>query len=83
MEIFNNIVGWVGDKINWLLSFLCLMLPDSPFKLLDYTPLSGILPYVNYFIPLDLILDTMSAWLACILIYYGYSIILRWIKAVG
>lgn len=83
LEVFNNILGWIGDKLNELLSFLCLVLPDSPFKLLDYTPISDILPYINYFIPIDFMLDLMSAWLACILLYYGYSIILRWIKAIG
>ena len=59
------------------------MLPDSPFKLLSNSPISQYLPYINYFIDVATILDILVAWITCIGIYYGYQVILRWIKAIN
>ena len=82
MDVFNSILGWLGDQINALLSFLCVVLPDSPFKLLDYTPISPYIPYINYFVPLDFMVDALAFWLVAILCYYGFSILMRWVKAI-
>lgn len=82
MDWLTGAVNWLGDQTNKILSWICVVLPDSPFKLLDKTPLHDILPYINYFIPVDFMLSTLSSWVACILIYYGYSIIMRWLKAI-
>lgn len=83
MDWLTGAVNWLGDQINTVLSWICVVLPDSPFKLLeDKTPLHDILPYINYFIPVDFMLSTLSAWCFCILIYYGYSILMRWLKAI-
>lgn len=79
----SSITDWLGNLITSILNWVAVVLPDSPFKLLDYTPAAEIMPYVNYFIPVDVILDVMAAWLACISVYYTYSIILRWTKALG
>lgn len=81
METFNTILSWVGDKINVVLSMVALLLPDSPFQLLNKTPISPYLGYINYFVPIDFIVDTLAGWTAAILIYYGLQILLRWIKA--
>ncbi len=81
MDVFNSIVSWVGDKINIILSFVALALPDSPFTLLDKTPIAPYLSYINYFVPLDFICDVLAAWTSAILIFYGFQIILRWAKA--
>ena len=82
MDIFNNIISWIGDKLNYVLSLICVVLPDSPFKLLDKSPIGEYIGYINYFVPLDFILDSISAWLAAIVIYYGVQIIMRWAKAI-
>lgn len=81
MDTFNSILDWVGDKINVILSMVALLLPDSPFQLLNKTPIGQYLGYINYFVPIDFMVDTLAAWTAAILIYYGLQIILRWIKA--
>ena len=83
MDWLTDSVNWLGEQINNILSWICVVLPDSPFKLLDYTPVKDILPFVNWFIPVQFMLDTFAAWCAVILVYYGYSIILRFIKAVN
>lgn len=82
MEVFNNILTWIGEQINAILSFICVVLPDSPFKLLDNTAISEYLPYINYFVPVDFILSTLLAWLGAILIYYCYQTVMRWIRAI-
>lgn len=83
MDVFKEIFSWIGDQLNFVLSWVCFVLPDSPFKLLSYTPIDPYLKYINYFIPLDFMLSTLSAWGAAIGIYYGYQVLLRWIKAIG
>lgn len=81
MDVFNQVVSFVGDKINLILSFVCIFLPDSPFSLLDSSPVGEYLGYINYFVPIDFMVDTLSAWTAAILVYYCVQILLRWIKA--
>lgn len=82
MEVFNNVVNWIGDKLNWILSFITVVLPDSPFSLLDNSPISEYIGYINYFVPIDFMVDALSAWTGAILIFYGYQIIMRWAKAI-
>lgn len=79
---FQSAINWLGSQLSNILSWLTALLPDSPFKALDATPLKPYLSALNYFLPIDFILDTTLLWLNAILIYYGYSIILRWAKAI-
>ncbi|RKI98475.1 hypothetical protein D7X87_26740 [bacterium D16-54] len=64
---------------NTLLSFL----PDSPFTAffdsMDKVPALG---YLNYFIPIPLIISIGEAWLTCIGIFYLYQAILRFVKLI-
>ncbi len=82
MDIFNNIITWIGDKLNYILSLICVVLPDSPFKLLDSSPIGEYIGYINYFVPIDFMLDLLSVWTAAIIIYYGVQILMRWAKAI-
>lgn len=41
------------------------------------------LGYVNYFVPIPEILAILSVWVSAIFIYYGVSIVLRWVKAIS
>lgn len=82
MEWFNGVIDWIGDKLNWIMSFITLVLPDSPFTIIDNSPIGDYLGYINYFIPFDFIIDTLTAWTGVILIYYGYQMLMRWAKAI-
>ena len=82
VEWLLNIFNWIFEQFSYSADFVCNLLPDSPFQLLDYTPIAGILPYINYFIPLDFMMSVLAAWSSCIIIYYGYSLVLRWLKAI-
>lgn len=83
MDVFGSIFGWLTDQLNNILSWVVFLLPDSPFSLLDMTPLHDYLGYINYFVPLDFIINLLTAWGGAILVYYAYHIILRWVKAVS
>ncbi len=83
MDVFRQIFDWLGNTLNEVLSWVTLVLPDSPFKLLDMSLLHPYLPYVAYFIDFPFILDTLVAWVSCIGVYYGYQVILRFVRAIN
>lgn len=78
-DIGNNILTWVQDKAQILIQ----LLPLSPFrKAID---LIGSIPYMNYikwFVPIDAAIMILMWWGTAIAVYYGYMIILRWVKAI-
>ena len=75
-------ISWLTDQLSYMLSFVTSFLPDSPFRLLDYTPIQPYLAYINYFLPMDYIMSTLAAWGLCITTYYSYHTVLRWSKAI-
>lgn len=77
--IGNDILSWLQDKANFLIQFL----PTSPFK--RAMNLIGNIPYIqeiNWFIPIDDMVLILMYWGSAITLYYGYMVILRWIKAI-
>lgn len=82
MDIFSSIWDWVVSFLTSALSFIVDLLPNSPFDLLDYTPIQPYLSTINYFIPLQYILDLLSAWLIAVGMYYAISVFLRWLKTI-
>lgn len=76
MESFNSLWDSLGS---WAVNAL----PTSPFKSaidsLENLPQLG---WLNWFIPVEWILNTMGLWLGAITIYYVYSVILRWVKVI-
>lgn len=77
--IGNDILSWVQTKGD----FLVHLLPISPFRrIIDAM---GNIPYIDtigWFVPLDEIILLLMYWTTAIVIYYGYMIVLRWIKAI-
>jgi uncharacterized membrane protein len=84
--LVNFIIGLCNGGINdiaiaatWLLSFL----PDSPFSYISNSPIGQYLPALNWIIPVQMMVDSMSVWLTAIGFYYLLAIIMRWIKVIG
>lgn len=73
----SGISDWWGSLSNDFLNFIYNALPDSPFSLLDSSPIAQYLPYINYFVPVDFIVDTAAAWAAAMLCYFGWSVMMR------
>lgn len=78
--MIKTILGWIKSAAVWVLS----LLPHSPFTaVLDAMEKLPYLNYLNWFIPVSTFIAIGEVWLVAIGTYYLYSIILRWIKAVG
>ncbi len=81
----NFLIGMINLLIKGLgavLSVIFALLPPSPFKLIDNSPIAPYIDNLNWLIPINEMLVIGEAWLAAIAIYYVQQIVLRWIKAV-
>ena len=82
MDIFGEIWNWLCDTLVSLLQSIVDLLPDSPFSLLDNTPIKPYLTAINWVIPIEFMINTLTLWLVAIAAYYTWSVLLRWIKAI-
>lgn len=82
MDVFGEIWNWICDTLYDLLKSIIDLLPDSPFQMLDNSPISKYLVYINYFVDFAFIVDTLTLWLIAVAGYYTYSVILRMIKTI-
>lgn len=60
------------------------VLPDDPFEqfLVIDTDIAGFMGKLNWFVPVGVIVDITLAWLACVLIFKKFSMLMRWIKLI-
>jgi hypothetical protein len=72
-----NIINFFIDKIDLLLSLILSILPDSPFSSIDVSFLTPYLAQINWFIPVERIVSTLAVWSSAVLIYYLYTVIMR------
>lgn len=76
LDGISNIFGAIGEVIFSLL-------PDSPFtSFLDAMQTQDWLRWLNWLIPIGTFISIGTAWLTCVSVYYLYSMILRYIRAV-
>lgn len=79
----------IFDSLSQALVQFCVtvidLLPDSPFLFLDTfeAPATVIMGHVNWFIDFGAITSIFTGWISCILLWYAYQIVLRWIKVIG
>ncbi len=70
----------IGQFLEWVLN----LLPTSPFQ--SFIEACENLPYLgwlNWFIPVGQMVAIGEAWLVAVGLFYLYSIILRWIRAIS
>lgn len=72
MQNLQNIFSWV-----------LALLPDSPFQMLDNSPVAPYLKSLNWIVPVNFMISTMELWLAAIAVYYIYQAVLRWARAIS
>ena len=77
-SIVNGAISWVKGIIAGIID----LLPDSPFQIDIHDYVTDIIGYVNYFIPIGSMVKILTAWGACILLWYVSSLLMRWIKAI-
>lgn len=75
-NVANPLISGLAALINLILS----VLPNSPFSNVDLTPVSDLMSTINWFLPVGLMLDTISATLVAIGIYYAWQTVARWGK---
>ena len=73
----------LGSNLNNALSWVINLLPNSPFQAIDNSSVSSFMGSLNWILPLDKIVAELQAWLACVVIFYLYQVILRWVRAIG
>lgn len=76
-------LDFIKNFVEEFLAVVQRVLPTSPFQ--PYISELEELPYLNYlnwFIPVGTILNICAAWLVSVGLFYMYSIILRWIRAI-
>lgn len=83
MDILGFIVDAVVSAFEWLHDTLDFCpFPDIISGLGADGGMSLGFAWLNWFIPVGGILGMLTGWLAALALYYGISIILRWIKAI-
>lgn len=76
-------VSQILSFLNSALGKIMFFLPSSPFNtFINSMEDLNILAQINYFIPLQEMITLGELWLLAIGLFYIYSIILRWIKAI-
>lgn len=81
--MYQSFFTWLSDTVNSILTTVLNVLPDSPFVILSANEtITRYLSYINWIIPLDFMVATTEAWLTAVLIYYVWSLVLRWAKAI-
>lgn len=81
--MIQNLLNSILNFFQELAQNLLKILPTSPFDSF-INSLNGIpyMEYINFFLPLDIIIPILTAWGTAIGLYYAYMIILRWVKAI-
>lgn len=70
--------------INGFINFLTSVLPLSPFRrFIDACDSIPWLGYLNYFVPIGTFISILTAWVTCMVLFYLYSVLMRWIKVIG
>lgn len=76
-------VSKILSFINSALGKIMFFLPNSPFdSIINSIDKIDVLKYLSWIIPFEQIIAVSEAWLVSITIFYIYSVILRWVKAI-
>lgn len=78
-EIINGLINFANSVIDVITSIL----PGSPFAAyLEFSQSVPWLKMLNYFVPIGAYVSITTSWATILLIYYGKSVVLKWIKVV-
>lgn len=72
------------EIVTTFLQWVIALLPTSPFT--TFINACSDIPYLgwfNWFVPVGQIIAVGEAWLVAIGLFYMYSIVLRWIRAIS
>jgi hypothetical protein len=79
-----GVLNFIITAFGTMISSIFGLLPVSPFSTaISFSGVSGYLSGLAWFVPINIIITMSETWLAAILVYYGYMIVLRWVKVVS
>lgn len=83
----DGFLDWFGETLYSAVEFVFGLLDICPFPDILSTVQGSLaasqgFSWLNWFVPVGPLLGLMTAWLTAIGIYYGVSIILRWVRAI-
>ena len=76
-------IDFMSTLLDKFLEWVLALLPTSPFT--EFINACSDIPYLgwlNWFIPVGQMIAIGEAWLVAIGLFYMYSIVLRWIRAI-
>lgn len=88
VEFVFNLLIYILNTLIFLfskvLSLIFFVLPDSPFIgfVSRNSTITNYLSYLSWLIPIKEIITVLVVWLSAMMIYYVYSIVMRWIKLI-
>lgn len=78
IELINSLIAGLGAALTLIFS----LLPNSPFSIIDNSPIAEYLGTFNYFFPISEMVNILQLWLVAVGGYYIVQTALRWIKAI-
>ena len=78
INLLNSIIRGIGSAIHLILGIL----PNSPFTVLNNSPIAEYLPTLNYFLPIAEMISIGEGVLAIVGVYYIYQAVLRTINLI-
>lgn len=76
--IINSIMENTMAALTWVIE----LLPNSPFQAINNSDVANFMGTLNWFLPLDKIVAELELWLTCVIVFYAYQLILRWVRAI-
>lgn len=70
------------DNIVNLLTLVLSILPDSPFSNLSFAVFTPYLGFINWLIPVGQMISFLAVWGSAVLIYYIYSVAMRFTNVI-
>lgn len=70
------------DGFAVVLNVVCSIFPKSPFVFVRDGAFADLIAKINYFIPIYEMVAIAEAWLIAVAIWYGISVVARWVKAI-
>ena len=82
-----NLIVWILNLVIWfitnLFNLVVSIFPNSPFSLLNYDfGIGEFIGYLNWFLPIDILISITLSWCGCMILYWGGSVLLRYLKII-
>ena len=77
-------IAKINEFLQAMVAVIMSILPNSPIRpFINSIASVSWLGWLNWVVPVGTFVTIGTAWLAAIVVFYAYQLILRWSKAVG